>query len=181
MPIATQSTSTNKQDRQVEINMLNTFSVIVKIISDENCFPALKAENFPRFSKIPTFRLRSVHVISYRGSESKWVFFTAPAARRLGTTLSAPDMRSALRRVPDLSRKHDGRGVNADPIRISDAQAHIPFTTFRSAQGLEGRIRRLISWRRSVSDDKSGHEIKAFQGLRQRRYKSSRKRRSKKS
>ena len=54
--------------------MLNTFSVIVKIISDENCFPSLKAENFPRFSKIPTFRLKSFHIISYRGSESKWGF-----------------------------------------------------------------------------------------------------------
>jgi hypothetical protein len=35
--------------------------------------------------------------------------------------LCAPDMRSALHRVPDLSRKRDGRGINADPIRISDA------------------------------------------------------------
>ena len=51
--------------------MLNTFSVIVKIISDENCFPSLKAENFPRFSKIPTFRLKSVRIISYRDSENK--------------------------------------------------------------------------------------------------------------
>ena len=60
--------------------MLNTFSVIVKIISDENCFPSLKAENFPRFSKIPTFRLRSVCIISYRDSESKWGILKLHAA-----------------------------------------------------------------------------------------------------
>ena len=107
--------------------MLNTFSVIVKIISDENCFPSLKAENFPRFSKIPTFRLRSVFIISYRDSESKWVFYCACGRDDLERRLCAADRRKALHRVLDLSRKRDGRGENADPIGISDAQAHIPF------------------------------------------------------
>ena len=72
------------------------------------------------------------------------------------------DGRKALRRCPDLSRKRDGIVVRALSSLLSVAQMLIPFTPIRSAQDLAGRIRRLISWRRSASDDKSGHEIKAF-------------------
>ena len=52
-----------------------------KIISDEDYSPSLKAKNFLRFSKIPTFRLRSAilyHIQSAKRNGEFWRFQTLP-------------------------------------------------------------------------------------------------------
>ena len=67
--------------------------------------------------------------------------------------------------TPRTRRYSGGRVVKADPIRISAAQDYEILQyklNFTSAQTSWGRIRRLRLWRRSVSDDKSGHNLKAF-------------------
>ena len=90
------------------------------------------------------------------------LLFTAASLRRLGTTLCASSMRSALRHA---RRYSGGRVVKADPISMSAAQDYEILQyklNFTSAQMSWGRIRRLRLWCRSVNDDKSGHNLKAF-------------------
>ena len=56
---------------------------VLKIISDEDLSPSLKAKNFLRFSKIPTFRLRSVifyHIYSAMRNGEFCVFVTGVSA-----------------------------------------------------------------------------------------------------
>ena len=82
-----------------------------------------------------------------------YLFFVyLPHARQTTwTDFSASNMRSALHRVPDLSLiPRDGRGVSADPIRISAAQRIVRYTNQirYSARRIEGRIRRLRRCRR---------------------------------
>ena len=48
------------------------FFHVLKIISDEDHSPSLKAKNFLRFSKIPAFRLRLFHVVPCSLRETKW-------------------------------------------------------------------------------------------------------------
>jgi hypothetical protein len=59
-------------------------------------------------------------LLGFAGSDPNFITCSF-GADDLERRLCAPDMRSALRRCPDMSRKRDGIVVTADPNRISAA------------------------------------------------------------
>ena len=113
--------------------------------------PAFSKRDESRHSNCTTF---TVGFLSRPGQ----ILLAAYAADDMKRHLCASDMRSALRCVPDLSRKRDGRSVNADPIRISDALLD---KRFSSTCG-DGRKDKALTTMPSRLRDKSGHLRKAF-------------------